>query len=185
MPFSEKSGLRVGTQLLYARQKSNYRYLQPTNPDLLPDEIQHDFNVDFGVAYYNDALIVGASVKSIMDQETTMEKTTLNLMVTREVEINEWLEFKPSVFFVTNFDDNRIDVNGAVEFYEWVMIGAGYTFPIDGRHSKSFHAGINIKDWVQILALVYSSVGYRTREFTETRLEGMVRLRIPGAKKAE
>lgn len=185
LPFSEKSGLRIGTQLLYAREKTNYRFLQPADPDELPNEIRHNFNVDFGLAYYNDALIVGASVKSIIDQETTMEKTTLNLMATREVAVNDWLELKPSIFFVTNFDDNRLDVNSEVEFFDWVMIGAGYSFPINGRHNKSFHAGINIKDWVQVLTLVYSSVGYRTREFTETYVEGMVRLRIPGRKKLE
>jgi type IX secretion system PorP/SprF family membrane protein len=186
LPFGEKSGLHVGTQVFYQSHELDgkyYRYVQDGDP-LIGEgtETTRLVNVDLGLLYYSRFVTIGASVKGIREKMET-ERTSLNVIATREFNITKGLKANPSALFFTDFTDNRFYLNSTFEIKKWILLGLGYRFVEHGPDDISFNVGLNIKDWVQVITHVYSSE--MRSDNANALVETMIRVTIPERKSDE
>lgn len=184
VPFNETSGLRFGTQVFYQSKTVSYDYFQTIYPDdpligASGRDIRETFNFDLGLVYYSQYGTLGASIKNILNTEDDLPM--LNLVLEREFKVIKGLTVTPSVFFRSDFNDKEFYMNSTFEIAQWILLGSGYRIADQRRSNLTFNAGLNIKDWVQIVGHVYSSAYYNyVTSFDDKHfIEMMIRVKIP------
>lgn len=182
LPVSENSGFLLGTQLAHQRERRDYTkldLLDPIDPAFGPGiETTTSLNVSFGVAYYSRLITVGAGFKNIVKEESELRE--YNFIVTRNVKITDRIQATPSLFLMTNEVYNSLRFNSAFELFDWVLLGAGYTFPRNKKDNIDVNIGLNIKDRVQIITHIYAAdyAHDRNNNREATWIESMIRVRI-------
>lgn len=189
--FNEKSGLRIGTQMTYNREKvdySKYQQLHLQDPLLMDKSdklITTSVNLDLGVLYYSDIVNAGVSVTDIFNEEGESNRMW-DILAFRDFKIGNGFKVTPSLVYFKGNDYYRFDVNSIFEIKQWILIGGGYSM-FERGDDVSFSAGLNVKDWVQIIGHAYSSENddYRERNDGAGRVEFMIRANIPHKKKTD
>ncbi|HEY0743322.1 MAG TPA: PorP/SprF family type IX secretion system membrane protein [Chryseosolibacter sp.] len=182
LSVTEKSGFHFGTQLAHQRERRDYtklRLIDPTDPVVNSGiETITNFNLSFGVAYYSPTVTVGAGFKNIFKEE--FDTREYNLVVTRSITITDKIEATPSLFFIMDEARNSVRLNTSFKLFDWVLLGAGYTFPQNGSDNLDVNIGLNIKDRVQIITHVYAAeyARHRSNNRETTWIESMIRVRI-------
>jgi type IX secretion system PorP/SprF family membrane protein len=184
--FNERSGIRLGVQHYYRKTEYNYDRIGPIdfNTDIaLPTNYPEEaVNADFGLVYYSLIANIGVGVKSVF-KELDRRNSLWSVMVSREFKIENVMKISPSFVWLTDGDyANRFDVNGIIEIKQWILVGGGYQF-WDSDDSFTLSAGLNVKDWVQVIGHVYASYNDHLREYNNGRVEVLVRANIPHHKK--
>jgi hypothetical protein len=191
LPFSETSGLYLGTQLLYQHLKSDNDYEVAMPPGQLPDTITvgaligsqrdiNEINFDIGGAFYSPHVTIGAALKNIVYAEH--DEIGLNLMVKRIFKIGPSLKASPSVLYLTNFRHYNLYINTMFEFKCWLLVGVDYKVLYVYPNDVTFNIGLNIKDRTQVIFHIYSSEAQR---FRTSIIETMLRVKIEGKETKE
>jgi type IX secretion system PorP/SprF family membrane protein len=183
--FNEHSGLRVGTQLHYRRREIDYERDGEYYDVAFEGRVITGLNLDLGVLYYSRVLNIGVGVNDFFKQEE-VSNTRWNLSVSREFKVANALEISPAIVVVWDQYRNiyRFDANTIIEIKQWIILGAGYLV-WNGGDALNVSAGINVKDWVQVIGHVYSSSNDYFREYNDGQVEVIVRANIPHKKKSE
>ena len=112
IPFNEKSGLYLGTQLLYNHREidfSKFRLLNPSDPLIVEESYTRTrLNFDLGTAFYSSYGTVGVSVKNIFretddDFFSRPSNPTLVLLAYRDFTINKNFVVTPSIIYKNDF----------------------------------------------------------------------------------
>jgi type IX secretion system PorP/SprF family membrane protein len=184
--FNEKSGLYLGTQLLYNHREldfSKFKFLDSYDPLIVEGDYSRSrFNFDLGTAYYSPLGTFGVSVKNILREKNDdiflrATDPTLVLLAFRDFTITKNFVVTPSIMYKNDFEYGNVSVNANIEVMKWVILGGSYSFR-DGDDRFMCNAGINIKDWVQIVTHLYSSFNDRFDDYDPT-VETMIRVTIP------
>jgi hypothetical protein len=139
---------------------------------------------DFGVVYYSRIVNVGIGVRDFFKGEDFVTRRSWNFMLLREFNIGSSVKITPSIVYHWNDNSDRIDVNSIFEIKKWILLGGSYSIR-DGDDDASFTAGLNVKDWVQLIMHVYSSSNQELGGSSYRRVEVMIRANIPHRKKKE
>jgi type IX secretion system PorP/SprF family membrane protein len=181
--FNDERGLRLGTHAFYLRRTVDYDYYRPLDPNdpllVSGTATTHSLSFDLGVAYDSPAITIGVSFKNLIRRDP--EIRTMNVLVTRTVNITDGLRLEPSLLFYTELRNYAAaSLNNILEIKQWILVGGGYTISADGYDDLTFSAGLNIKDWVQLIAHVYSKENQKYNIGSADRvIETMIRVTIP------
>jgi type IX secretion system PorP/SprF family membrane protein len=181
--FNENSGLRIGTQMFYRTQTTDYSQLIIggfTDPFLgSGKETTNNFNFDMGIVYYNKYATIGASLQNALNSGTS--QPYINVIAERQFKISNSLILTPSILLLTDFSQSQFSVNNTFEIAQWILLGAGYTTFDSGYDDLSFNEGLNIKNRVQIVTHLYSKQNqdYVSPFFSGRFFEIMVRATLP------
>lgn len=188
IPFNDHSGLRAGTLLNYRRREIHYSRLDPMGHDEDPSienpSITHVVNLDLGVWYYSKVVNVGIGVNDFFRSEDQGRNDIWSVIISRDFKIGNALKIKPSLVGLSNQRLNKhgVDINNVIEIKQWIIVGAGYMV-WDGGDALNVSAGLNVKEWVQVIGHVYSSWNDGFRKDTDGQVEVIVRANIPHRKK--
>jgi type IX secretion system PorP/SprF family membrane protein len=183
LPFNEHSGLRAGTLLHYRKREADYDRDAGFYDVSVNGRVTTGLNLDFGVLYYSRVLNIGVGVNDFFKQGE-VSNTRWNLSVSRDFKVANALEISPSIVVVWDkfARQYRFDVNTIIEIKQWIILGAGY-YVSDDYDGVNVSAGINVKDWVQVIGHVYSSSNDYFREYNDGQVEVIVRANIPHREK--
>ncbi len=186
LSFNDNAGLRIGTQLTFNRQQIHYDRVRPielSDPLILEDNgVTRSVNLDLGLLYYSRIANIGIGVKDFFENDEMFTQRVWSVIASREFNIAGSLKITPSLVYLTDSDDYRFDVNSIFEIKTWILIGGGYSIR-EGDDDVTASAGLNVKDWVQIIAHVYASSSQK-RFYSDDRVEVILRANIPHRKKA-
>lgn len=188
--FNDVSGLRFGTHLYFQKEifdSSKYGFILDGDPLIITEKRKNtSVALDLGVIYYLNSLTIGAGVKNIQVGSGSNEisggdneVTSVNFLVSREFGLTPHIQVTPSCLLVSDLHDCRIGVNAALEIHRWILLGAGNRFFSGGGSNFTFNAGLNIKDWVQLIMHVYSAANDDLRRDNSQYIETLIRVTIP------
>jgi type IX secretion system PorP/SprF family membrane protein len=183
LALNETRGFYVGTQLTHQRRRLDYSLLQPLYPNdpiIGQGNLEKVSSFDFalGIAYYSPQVTLGVACKNILEQDITTRE--FNFLATRDFTVTKSIKATPSLLLATDFDYNTLRLNSSFELFKWVLLGAGYTFPRNGRDNLDLNIGVNIKDRVQIITHLFASEYTRFRRYDSEAfsIDTMIRVRI-------
>jgi type IX secretion system PorP/SprF family membrane protein len=182
LELNHTHGFYVGTQLTHQRRRIDFnklRFSDPLDPSIQSNiEKINTFDFTLGVAYYSPEVTVGVASKNILRSDTTTRE--FNFLAMRDFTILKNLKATPSLLVATDLEYTTLRLNASFELFQWVLLGAGYTFPNDGEDNLDVNIGLNIKDRVQIITHLYASeyVQYRNYDREAFWLETMIRVRL-------
>jgi type IX secretion system PorP/SprF family membrane protein len=156
LALNDKRGFFVGTQLTHQRRRLDFNKLlliDPVDPSFSRIEKTHTFDFNLGVAYYSPEVTLGVASKNILEEDSMARE--FNFLATRDFQITKDLKASPSLLYATDIEYNTVRLNASFELFQWVLLGAGYTFPRDGQDNIDVNIGLNIKDRVQIIMHLY------------------------------
>lgn len=189
--LTKTSGIQLGTQLQIRITKIDgkyYKYVDKEDPLVVEgEESQKNFNFGLGMNYYSRHFTIGFGYKRIKANDfgydsVRQDTDVINLNLFREIKVCDWLNVTPSIFYFTDLSSYVMDVNNTFEIKKWILAGAGYRIPQEGEGDFTFNIGVNIKDYVQVVAHIYSYDRYKHQsEYDEkpTFVEAMILVKIP------
>jgi len=167
--LDEKSTLIVGTEIKHINSVidfNNYRPNDPNDPLLLQGAYKRfKFDLDIGISYQLKDLTIGLSVKSITEPEMNYgsnivrraAERMMSALIAYDVHVAEWIEFKPSLFYLNNGSNNSFDINGNLNIANWVLLGVQFKPSKDFDDQLSINLGFDIKEIFEIVGTIYNS----------------------------
>jgi type IX secretion system PorP/SprF family membrane protein len=184
--LSENTSISFGSELQYQRQKIDYSYYRFIGDDPLITEgyaVRENVNIGVGSLLQTHYINVGISGQNLLSEK--FDRANMNFILSREFKLTNSVQATPSLFYFTDFSDQRFSVNNIFRIKKWMLLGAGYTFPVDRRGDLTANIGIDIKGWVQVITHVYSSAFQGLSAYSSRYFETMIQVTIPGGFKNE
>lgn len=179
--LSENKRLSLGTQLSYARSKTDYSYLNLK--DDFPGVVTERYAVDFGIAYDDGNFSAGFSTQNLIrsipdDDGLLIYDRAAHLFASYNIQASPSINIKPSALLTTDFRFFYItDINAIFELKHRLLFGAGVQITSD-RQRGVYNAGVIIAKSVQLIGVIYSGKNHTNYSSSPNNLELMLRVVI-------
>jgi type IX secretion system PorP/SprF family membrane protein len=178
--FDENTSISFGSEAMYQRQKQDFSLPDPKGNDPIPAgyENKKDVNLGVGVLLRSHYINVGVCSQNMLNEK--FDRTNMNIILSREFKLTNSIQATPSLFYLTDFTEQRFSVNNIFRIKKSILLGAGYTFPREGYGDLNVNIGIDILGWVEVVTHVYSSAFQRLSSYSAQYVETMIQVKIPG-----
>ena len=155
-----------------------YRTIDPTDPVLNPDLSASNFAVDFGLLLKVKKSHFGLVANNLLHTDNRMDmiQSTSPLegnfaaIAGTSFTISEHVMSRHSLYVPFDVDEYRVDLNNTISINDLFLAGVS----IERSDDKFFlrgNAGVKVKDYFQIVFLLYSN---KRKEFTSEKFRGEI-----------
>lgn len=184
--------LSVGAAFGYERAVIDYdkfRAIHPEDPILhesATSSSANNLNFNLGALLLINNLKIGLSTYNLVESREEIafiaqtDNSTINFFLENMFDLTEWLSFRPSVLYQSDFSSTETDLNAVFEIKKLILIGGNYQIRENVDNNLNLNGGVLIKDRAEIILLAYSKAYQKLRTSLDVGLnfEALVRLKF-------